>query len=916
MTREKHENTTGRHRGSVLLVALTTAVMATLLLAAGAGTASAAHQIDSCADDVNNPGLHVINDTITNDTVSSCIDVNVGDVILDGQDNTVNGVDNDTDSIGIDVDGAGTLTNVTVRNVNLTGWGDEFGRGAAIEVSETDASGGVNIISDVNITRTGGAIKISPDDNPTTGVNVTNSVVSGTGANANAVSLGDTPQVNITNNVFRNSGAAILRIGVSGNLTFADNTFGPSNAEGIVLFPASDDEVTFRNDTFVDISGPDIDDRQPVGPSGTNVTFRNTTSGINATVDFDAEGIATIDAPSAVPSDPANDRNVNEYLNVTNDGFTSPTYLNVTFDYDPANIPADARESTLEVQKYNGTWNEEFGVTFRDLDTTAQEVTVNTTEVGSVFAPLANTTIDPDEISQCRTINASNAPSDGLVELTGDIMDSSAPSCINVTVSDVTLDGQDFTVDSDTTGGTAINVTNATQSLSNVTVRNVNVTEWTEEGILYDDAGDGLITGVNVTSPAAGAYDHIVVNDSDGTDVTDSKASGDPLQGGNGVVLAYTDGSTVRDNAFRSNDNRGLRLRFSNDTLIEGNKLINNNNGLRTESRSSNATIRDNNASLNDVNGIGVAGGPGHDVINNTLIGNNAAGIETSLGSTGNNITENKVVSMSTTSIGIEIKTANNVVTSNVVRGSDDEGIRVGQLASGGNVVRDNFLVANDVGLRIESAGTVVNNTVRNNAFAAFQTRNGDRVSVENLDIGMSTAANTTLDFEARNVGVRTNASPPSNPANEANIGRFIEATNNSVSHFLNVTFEYNDSDVASVDEPALDVWKYNSSDAWTELGTGPATDIGANEIQFNVTNVGSVFAPLAGQGAVGGAPGAGGECINRRNIGRGQEDQECPRDRGLGRGESREDLDRATGRNSDTARRDRGRGEGRGRGR
>jgi len=913
MTREKHGDRTGKHRKSVLLVALTTAALTALLLAAGAGTAGAAHQIDSCADDVNNPGLHVINDTITNDTVSSCIDVNVGDVVLDGQDNTVNGVDNDSSSIGIDVDGTGTLTNVTVRNVNLTGWGDQFGRGAAIEVSETDASGGVNVISDVNITRTGGGIALSPDNNPTTGVNITDSIVTGTGDNANAINLQDTPQVNITDNVFRNAGAAILRIGVSGNLTFVNNTFGPTGAEGIVLFPASDDEVTFRNDNFIDVSGPDIDDRQPVGPSGTNVTFANTASGRDATVDFDAEGIATIDASSAVPSDPPNDRNVSEYLNVTEDSFAPSPYLNVTFDYDPANVPAGT-EGDLDVWKYNGSWTE-LG-TGPATDPAANEIQFNVTNPGSVFAPLANTTIDPNEISRCRTINASNAPADGLVNLTRDISDSGLQSCINVTVSDVTLDGQGFTVDSDTTGGTAINVTNATQSLSNVTVRNVNVTEWADEGILYDDAGDGLITGVNVTSPASTAYNHIVVNDSDGTDVTDSKASGDPFQGGNGVVLAYTDGSTVRDNVFRSNDNRGLRLRFSNDTLIEGNKLINNNNGLRTESRSSNATIRDNNASLNDVNGIDVDGGPGHDVINNTLIGNNAPGIETSLGSTGNNITENKVVSMSTTSIGIEIKTANNVVTSNVVRGSDNEGIRVGQLASGGNVVRDNFLVANDVGLRIESAGTVVNNTVRNNAFAAFQTRNGDRVSVENLDIGMSTAANTTLDFEARNVGVRTNASPPSNPANEANIGRFIEATNNSVSHFLNVTFEYNDSDVASVDEPALDVWKYNSSDAWTELGTGPATDTGANEIQFNVTNVGSVFAPLADTG-VSGAPGAGagGDCINRRNIGRGQESQECPRDRGLSRGESRDDLDRETGRNSDTARRDRGR-RSRGRGR
>ena len=61
--------------------------------------------------------------------------------------------------------------------------------------------------------------------------------------------------------------------------------------------------------------------------------------------------------------------------------------------------------------------------------------------------------------------------------------------------------------------------------------------------------------------------------------------------------------------------------------------------------------------------------------------------------------------------------------------------------------------------------------------------------------------------------------------------------------------------------------------------------------------------------------------CIDRRDIGRGQEDEECPFDRSIERGGSRENLDRQTGRggrgehrDSETSRRDRGRGSGRGR--
>jgi len=61
-------------------------------------------------------------------------------------------------------------------------------------------------------------------------------------------------------------------------------------------------------------------------------------------------------------------------------------------------------------------------------------------------------------------------------------------------------------------------------------------------------------------------------------------------------------------------------------------------------------------------------------------------------------------------------------------------------------------------------------------------------------------------------------------------------------------------------------------------------------------------------------------DCINRRDLGRGQEDEECPFDRDISHGGSREDLDRNTGRgggdehrDSATSRRNRGRGEGRG---
>jgi len=227
-----------------------------------------------------------------------------------------------------------------------------------------------------------------------------------------------------------------------------------------------------------------------------------------------------------------------------------------------------------------------------------------------------------------------------------------------------------------------------------------------------------------------------------------------------------------------------------------------------------------------------------------------------------------------------------------------------------GTMIRDN----KQDGVEVTGLGTVEatvrNATVRDNALWDLSVNNGQMLTTENVDIGSSTSPNTEVSIKAsENFQLRSEPSPPGDPNGEQNIGRFVEATNTSATgSFLNLTFHYTDGDVSSVNESDLDVWR-NDGTTWTELGTGPGTDEGANEVQYNISQseFSSVFAPLANTG-VSGAPGAGGECVDRRDISRGQEGQECPTDRGISRGGSRGELDRSSGRNSDTARRDRGR--------
>jgi len=122
-----------------------------------------------------------------------------------------------------------------------------------------------------------------------------------------------------------------------------------------------------------------------------------------------------------------------------------------------------------------------------------------------------------------------------------------------------------------------------------------------------------------------------------------------------------------------------------------------------------------------------------------------------------------------------------------------------------------------------------------------------------------------------------------------------------------NLELRYKGGDVAGVDATTLALWRFNTTvGEWRELD-GSGVDTSRQVVTANITNF-STFGAFGEEGQAGGVRGGGGDCVDRRDLGRGQESQECPNDRGISRGESRDELDRETDRRSDTRRRDRGR--------
>ncbi|RMF88827.1 MAG: hypothetical protein D6733_07680, partial [Methanobacteriota archaeon] len=107
----------------------------------------------------------------------------------------------------------------------------------------------------------------------------------------------------------------------------------------------------------------------------------------------------------------------------------------------------------------------------------------------------------PTNISSCTTINQS-----GVYVLNKSIINiTTVPvwswtGCINIKSSNVILDGQGYTIDGvDASGTYGVFVYNASITLTNVTVKNLVVSDW-HTGILYAKSENGTFVNITATS--------------------------------------------------------------------------------------------------------------------------------------------------------------------------------------------------------------------------------------------------------------------------------------------------------------------------------------------------------------------------------------------------------------------------------
>lgn len=314
--------------------------------------------------------------------------------------------------------------------------------------------------------------------------------------------------------------------------------------------------------------------------------------------------------------------------------------------------------------------------------------------------PGQNSVPNASQIDSCTTIDTP-----GQYELTADITNTTASTCIRITTSDVVFDGNGHIIDGKGTFGTAgILVGSFGTPTTNVTVQAANVTDW-DDGIRYITVSDGTVANTTTANSRVG----LTLLSSNRTVVTNNTATANAVYG-----ISLQEGSsdnTIRNNTATSNALFGIHLvaGTTNNTIVM-NAASGNEQGIVLIGADGNI-VRDNTATSNRIAGIWLSEADNNQIENNT-VSNRFYGIYLGDQSNRNTLMDNTA---SRNAVGIRLlHSSGNALTANIVTENSVQGILL--LASSDSVITNNRLSNNptDIVLARSENVTRTNNTIRN----------------------------------------------------------------------------------------------------------------------------------------------------------------------------------------------------------
>jgi parallel beta-helix repeat protein len=229
---------------------------------------------------------------------------------------------------------------------------------------------------------------------------------------------------------------------------------------------------------------------------------------------------------------------------------------------------------------------------------------------------------------------------------------------------------------------------------------------------------------------------------------------------GQGILLAYTTNSTIRQNTITHN-RHGIELHESSNNNLTGNSMISNNeNGLALYGSSNNSITRNNivgnslgmelsnslnnsiieNDIANNTGGMGgilLAGSSNNTILGNNIISNNLNGVWLEDSSNYNNICENNITNNNESGISFCFwpgsQAWNNSISGNNIAHNKESGIRM--YASNGSVISGNNIIKNGVGISLiySSKNNVTENSIANNFVGIIIDTSGNMIYHNNF---------------------------------------------------------------------------------------------------------------------------------------------------------------------------------------
>ena len=530
----------------------------------------------------------------------------------------------------------------------------------------------------------------------------------------------------------------------------------------------------------------------------------------------------------------------------------------------------------------------------------------------------ASATNHPTIDSCGRTIDSS-----GIYHLDSDLSSSGSGPCIEVTSSQVTIEGNGHEI-SGPPGVTGMYVHGQTGSLLNgVAVENLDVVGF-DHGVHAEEVGYVRFESVNVSGTARHGYFMDNVHGGEGPALIIDSSVQDA--GEHGILLAEAARVSVRGTVVNETNKNGIHA-FASDGRIQDVTVANASKvGIMVPSSSSasitGSTVRD-----SDGPGIRVENAGPVTLTDNTVLGNNRGTVPTGAGihvegTTGVSI-EDQVV-RNNRMAGIRLNDADqttirdsritencggqfgisvadsadvHVVNSNV---SNNTGIGMQVFRTSPNVlvedtkfnhnggfagyqgepgnVLDNVTANHNAGDGIITAKDAVLRDVeaRNNDQSGLQvstnvTLNGGVVSANGRDdvavqeltaTDLTVAGNEFSEFDAQSVDVNGVVPPhPDAPSNLSYVGRNVSISNANADSYVDVEVGYSDAAVSGLNESTLSLYRHDGN--WHDLGG--AVDAGANTFSANVTEFGrlSLIAAEAEPSSSGSGSSTGGSGSN-----------------------------------------------------